>query len=109
MLFIPAGLTSLYQPVDVSVNKPFKDRVRHNRILFRRLIRQTLNRTEFPEDIYDTDFRTQCLWLIRQQLPLQAQNRLYSAISILESWKNVSLDTIVNGWRHIGITNGSNT
>lgn len=108
VLFIPAGLTSLLQPVDVSINKPFKDRIRHNRLLFQRVMRYPSGSEMFQPNIFSQDFKTQCQWLIAQNQSLQHQNRFYAAMSVSNSWQGYSEDTILHGWRHIGISRNEN-
>ena len=74
--FIPGGYTSKLQVLDVGVNKPFKDRIRHESDLF--LSANSSN---------------------------NKPSRQIVSHWIASSWNDIPTSTIVNTWRHIGYTN----
>jgi DDE superfamily endonuclease len=75
VMFIPPGYTSKLQAMDVGVNKPYKGYARERYFVFLRA-RLTVNETPHRYDV---------------------------ACWVVEAWAKVSVDTILNTWRHIGI------
>ena len=71
---LPGGCTGLIQPVDVGINKPWKNRLRYR----------------LEDYIMETDFDRIAPVTIR---PLMAQ-------WAVESWNKVHPDTVYNSWRH---------
>jgi hypothetical protein len=104
-IHIPGGQTSILQPMDVSVNKPFKDRIRTNKHLWRR---SRMRAVEFHSEVQNMNdvvmrpFSEQISWILRENLSLVAQKRLFSVLSIIHAWNGVSNEAIKNGWTHIG-------
>lgn len=77
-LFIPGGLTPQLQPLDISINKPFKDKIRD---AYSKWARNTFN----PES------------------GLAKPGREEVAEWVSYSWDSISSDTIKNGFAHAGL------
>jgi DDE superfamily endonuclease len=75
VVFIPPGYTSKVQPMDVGVNKPYKGYTWERYFVFLRS-RLTVNETPHRYDV---------------------------ACWVVEAWAKVTVRTILNTWRHIGI------
>ncbi|KAL7578505.1 hypothetical protein ACA910_011568 [Epithemia clementina (nom. ined.)] len=76
--FVPPSYTSKLQVMDVSVNKPFKDRVR---------------------DQYD-------MWYVceqeREGVALPRPDRKSVSCWIHEAWQDITVSIVTNGWRQCG-------
>jgi DDE superfamily endonuclease len=75
VLFVPPGYTSKCQTMDVGVNKPYKGYARERYFVFLRA-RLSVNETPHRYDV---------------------------ACWVVEAWEKVTVSTILNMWRHIGI------
>ena len=73
---IPGGCTSLVQPVDVAIGKPFKNRMRY----------------KWEEFMMDLD------WKNERIKPIDARKKI--AVWALEAWKGIPVDVVWNLWRH---------
>jgi len=90
---IPAGCTGLVQPLDVSVNKPFKD-------LLRDLIDQALEN-------YQTNHSVNLREIRRADHNGVAQRRILITKCVSEAWETFSLkyqELIVSTFRKLGLT-----
>jgi hypothetical protein len=100
-------MTSILQPMDISVNKPFKDKLQTNKHIWqwaglnqRGQLLET--HPQSAEEVVQLPFREQVNWIAQRNLSSQAHKRLFSAHSILSAWTDITIDTIKNGWRHAG-------
>jgi len=73
---IPGGCTSLVQPVDVAIGKPFKNRMQY----------------KWEEFMMDLD------WKNERIKPIDARKKI--AVWALEAWKGIPVDVVWNSWRH---------
>ena len=73
---IPGGCTSLVQPIDVGIGKPFKNRMRY----------------KWEEFMMDLD------WKNERIKPIDARKKI--AVWALEAWKGIPVDVVWNSWRH---------
>jgi DDE superfamily endonuclease len=75
VVFIPAGYTSKLQVLDVGVNKPFKQHARGEYVMF----------------------------LQNRNNPGQLPSRFDVANWIVRAWEQISVPTILNTWRKVGV------
>ncbi|CAG8856221.1 2319_t:CDS:2, partial [Gigaspora margarita] len=80
---IPGGLTGMYQPLDVSINKPFKDKLRK---CWHRWMSNGGNGLTKKGNLKRADLNTVCCW-------------------VLNTWEDISEDIIIRSFKKCGISN----